>query len=235
MRAYYPFARFEELQRLERINASQPLKIVERGDYAVATSEHPSKGFVPILLHKEQGLWRVDLVETWKNLFFDGDGNYFLRNSNTPYAFGLTQFGKGKEYDIAALPLGDTSLRAALAALDGKNDALSALRRAELWLRNGFVFPQAYSAYEAARRDAPADPIILQTLGERALYLGFPEITIAVLEKIGPGVELTLVEAYNETGDTAGAQPLGRARPAGKSLRCGRAELEGFPRHSREA
>jgi tetratricopeptide (TPR) repeat protein len=206
MRAYYPFARFEELRRLESIQSSMPLEILRRDDYAVATSKRPSKGFVPVLLHRERGLWRVDLVETWKNFQFDGDGNYHLRNSNTPYAFGLTQFGKGRHHDIAALPLGEKSIAEALAALDGKNDTLSALRRAELWLRNGFVFPQAYSAYEAARRAAPRDPLVLQTLGDRALYLGFPEITITMLEGVGRGVELSLAEAYNQTGDAKAAE-----------------------------
>jgi tetratricopeptide (TPR) repeat protein len=206
MRAYYPFARFEELQRLERIQSSQPLEIVRRDDYAVATSKRPSKGFVPILLHREGGLWRIDLVETWKNLFFDGDGNYHLRNSNTPYAFGLAQFGEGRYQDIAALPLGEKSIAEALAALEGKNDTVSSLRRAELWLRNAFVFPQAWSAYEAARRSAPKDPLVLQTLGDRALYLGFPEITTAMLEKIGRGAEMSLAEAYNQTGDIKAAE-----------------------------
>ena len=115
MRAHYPLARFEELQRLQRIESSQPLELLERGDYAVATSRQPAAGFVPILLHREHGLWRVDLVETWKNLFFDADGNYFLRNSNTPYAFGLKQFGTGRYYDIGALPLGEQSIATALA------------------------------------------------------------------------------------------------------------------------
>ena len=89
MRAYYPAAPFELARRLERIEASSPLNYIVQGDYAVATSERPAHGFVPVLLHRESGLWRIDLVETWKNLFFYGDGNYFLRNSDTPYAFGL--------------------------------------------------------------------------------------------------------------------------------------------------
>ena len=206
MRTYYPLARFEELQRFERIEASMPLEFLQRGDYAVATSRRPAKGFVPVLLHREQGLWRIDLVETWKNLFFDSTGNYLLRNSNTPYAFGLTQFGSGRYYDIAARPLGKSSIAEALAALDGKQDAVSALRRAEIWLRNCFVFPQALSAYEAARRAAPNDPLVLQTLGDRALYLGFPELTIPALEKIGRGVELSLAEAYNDLGDPQSAR-----------------------------
>jgi tetratricopeptide (TPR) repeat protein len=177
---------------------------VREGDYAVATSEKPAKGFVPILLHLEQGLWRVDAVETWKNLFFNREGNYYLRNSNNPYAFGLKQFGNGGYYDIAALPLAGP-IATNLAALEGKTDVVSTLRRAEIWMRNGFVFPPAYAAYEAARRKAPKDPLVLQTLGERALYLGFPEIGIPALERIGRGMELSIVEAYNDIGDTASA------------------------------
>ena len=206
MRAHYPLARFEELLRFERIEASGPLEILQDGDYAVATSERPVTGFVPILLHREQGLWRVDHVETWKNLFFDTEGNYILRNSNTFYAFGLTQFGSGRHYDIAPLPLGTNSIAQTLAALKDGKDPLSALRRAEVWLRNVFVFPEALSAYEEALRAAPKDPLILQTLADRALYLGFPELAIPAYEKIGRGVELSLAEAHNDNGDRPAAQ-----------------------------
>jgi len=206
MRAHYPLARFEELLRFERIEASGPLEILQDGDYAVATSRRPVTGFVPVLLHREQGLWRIDHVETWKNLFFDTEGNYILRNSNTPYAFGLKQFGTGRRYDIAPLPLGTSSIAQALAALEDKKDALSALSRAEIWLRNVFVFPEALSAYEEARRAAPNDPLILQTLADRALYLGFPELAIPAYEKIGRGVELSLAEAHNDNGDGAAAR-----------------------------
>ena len=163
-------------------------------------------GFVPILLHREQGLWRVDHVETWKNLFFDNEGNYILRNSNTTYAFGLKQFGAGRHYDIAPLPLGTSSIAHALAALEDRKDPLSVLRRAEIWLRNVFVFPEALSAYEEALRAAPGDPLILQTLADRALYLGFPELAIPAYEKIGRGVELSLAEAHNDNGDRAAAR-----------------------------
>src|SRR5678815_2743810 len=85
-------------------------RYIVQDDYAVATSKRPGRGFVPILLHREDGLWRIDLVETWKNLFFDSNGNYFLRNSNTPYAFALKQFGSGQWYNLRAMDLGDISL-----------------------------------------------------------------------------------------------------------------------------
>ena len=206
MRARYPFAPFEELRRFERIESSGPLEILQHGDYAVATSRRPATGFVPILLHREQNLWRVDQVETWKNLFFDSEGNYFLRNSNTPYAFGLKQFGAGRSYDIAPLPLPTGSIAESLAALEGRKDVLSTRRRAELWLRNAFLFPVALAAYEEALRMAPRDPLVLQTVADRALYLGFPELAIPAYEKIGRGVELSLAEAHNDNGDLAAAR-----------------------------
>ncbi len=205
MRAQYPFARFEELERLEKVNASLPLVYHVDGDYAVATSERPVTGFVPILLHREQGLWRVDSVETWKNLFFDNDGKYFLRNSNTPYQFGLGQFGEGRYYDIAPLPLGERTIAQELADLKGRTDVLSMLRRAEVSLRNAFVFPQALADYEKAVAAAPEDPLVLQTFADRAMYLGFPELAIPAFEKAGPGFELSLAEAYNELGNAKAA------------------------------
>lgn len=206
MRKHYPLAPFEELRRLERIEKSEPLKYIVEGDYAVATSERPERGFVPILLHREGGLWRIDQVETWKNLFFDDDGNYFLRNSNTPYAFGLTQFGSGRRFEMDELPLRGVTLQRWLEALDRDDDVVASLWRAELWLRNGFVFPQALLDYEQARRLAPNDPWVLETLGERARYLGFPEIAIPALEHIGRGLEYSLAEAYNEAGDRQAAR-----------------------------
>jgi tetratricopeptide (TPR) repeat protein len=205
MRANYPVAPFETLQRLESIRASRPLDYRVDGNFAVASSKKPAKGFVPILLHREGNVWRVDLVETWKNLFFDPDGNYFLRNSNTPYARGLRQFGTGGHYDIAALPLITGSIEGDVAERRFRSSTLAALRRGEIWLRNAFVFPRAWIAYQEALRAAPHDPLVLETIGSRAQYLGFPEIAIPALERIGRGVELTLASAYDEQGDRAGA------------------------------
>jgi hypothetical protein len=201
MRRHYPLAPFEEMQRLDSLEASQPLEFKVDGDFAVATSRKPAHAFVPVLLRRQQGLWRVDLVETWKNLFFDPQGNYFLRNSNTPYQFGLRQFGEGGYYDIGALPLVTGSIQGDLAALQGRKDTLSTLRRAELWLRNGFVFPPALVEYEDALRKSPNDPLVLETFGRRALYLGFPELGIPALQKLGRGVETRIASGYWEMNE----------------------------------
>ncbi len=212
MRTHYPFARFEELKRLERIKASMPLEFLREGDYAVATSKRPVHGFAPVLLHREQGVWRIDLVETWKNLFFDSDGNHFLRNSNTPYAFGLKQFGSARHYNIAPVDLGNDSIAEALAQLEARPDAFSALMRGEIWLRNALVFPRALKAYEEALQAAPEDPLILEVFGNRMLYLGFPELAIPAYEEFGPGLEIELAQAYSDMGDAERAnQSIDRA------------------------
>ncbi len=53
---------------------------------------------------------------------------------------------------------------------------------------------------------APQDPLVLETLANRAMYLGFPELAIPALEKLGPGAELELAEAYSNHGDDAKAR-----------------------------
>jgi tetratricopeptide (TPR) repeat protein len=206
MRRHYPVAPFEEWQRAESLGASKPLEYLVEGDFAVATSRRPAMGFTPVLLRRQRGLWRVDLVETWKNLFFNAEGNYYLRNANTPYAFGLKQFGRAGYNDIDALPLVTGSIGGDLALLAKRKDLVSTLRRAELWFRNGFVFAPALVNYEAALAAAPRDPLVLETFGSRAQYLGFPELAIPLLEKIGRGMEFDIARAYDEMNDSAGAR-----------------------------
>jgi len=79
------------------------------------------------------------------------------------------------------------------------------LRRAEVSLRNAFVFPKALADYEKAVAAAPEDPLVLQTFADRAMYLGFPELAIPAFEKAGPGFELSLAEAYNDLGNAKAA------------------------------
>jgi uncharacterized protein len=205
MRAQFPLAPFEELKRLERIDASLPLEYRIEGDYAVATSANPAKGFVPILLRREGGYWRVDTVETWKNLFFDADGNYFLRNSNTPYRFGLGQFGEGRWYPMEQVPLGGRTIAEALAELESKGGLIATFWRAEIQLRNAFASLAALADYEKASRAAPKDPYVHEWLAKRAMYLGFPELAIPAFEVAGAGFELDLAEAWHEMGDAAQA------------------------------
>lgn len=173
MRERYPVAPFEELQRYRRLVASQPLRLVVEGDRAVATSDAPAPGFVPVLLHRMGGTWRVDLVETWKNLFFDRRGSYVQVNTNNPYAFGLHAFGSHGSQDLGPVDLGGRPLPDALADLEGRGDALSHFLLAEILFRNCFVALDAIEHYDTAVRLAPEVALYRSTLQQRRRYLGF--------------------------------------------------------------
>jgi hypothetical protein len=157
LRASYPFARFEEFQRDERMERSGPLRIRREGDFAVASSDQPVTGFVPVLMRRDAvdperrnpavRYWRVDGVETWKNLFFASDGNYYLQNANMPYRFGLAAQGEGRSVDLQPLLLGGRNPAAAIAALEERPGVLPALLRGEIWFRNAFVPARAFEAW----------------------------------------------------------------------------------------
>lgn len=215
LRASYPLARFEEQLRFDTIERSKPLTVRRNERFAVVTSLKPATGFVPILLRQDRPkegvgvdtplLWRVDLVETWKNLFFASDGNYFLKNANTPYAFGLTEFGYSDTYGIGPLPLYGQTLTQAISALEQRDDGLSALHRGELWFRNAFVPLRAFAAYDDALKLSPQDPLVLETLAFRALYLEMPEVAIPLLERMRARDHISLALAFRQLGQPARA------------------------------
>lgn len=212
-RERYPVAEFEEMRLWRRAEESRPLEILREDEHAVATSSRRVTGFVPVLLHREAGLWRVDLVETWKNLFFDSSGNYVLHNANTPYAFGLESYGSAAWHDVGQLPLpsdGPGALARALAALEGQDSVVPHVRLGDLLFRNADLMLDAMREYEAALAIAPEDPLPLERLARIALYHGFAEAAVGPLLRLGPGFEVELADAYSRIGDLAGAERWSR-------------------------
>lgn len=206
LRARSPMAPYEARLRRDRLEASRPLRLVRRGDRAVALSDSPVHGFVPIHLRRDDGLWRVDLVETWKNLFYDENGEYFLYNTSSPYAFGLTHLEQGRGRGLTPIDLGDRSVAEALASLENESGAHARLALAELLLRNCFVSVEALSLYEQAAELAPLDAEIARIYGERALYFGYTEIAIPQLKKAGPAAWHRVAHAYASAGDWGRAE-----------------------------
>jgi len=198
MRASYPFAPYEELLRLRRIISSEPLEIITHKNYALALSQNPAHGFTPILMKRVDGKWRIDMVETWKNLFFDPEGNYYLNNNNTAYDFALNQYGDGKWRDIAPLPVDEGQLKQLLHRLKDQEDAMSQFKLAELLFRNAFVALDALTHYERALTLAPDDPLLQSTYVDRVRYLGFPELAMPYLQKMGVRGALPLAETLGE-------------------------------------
>jgi hypothetical protein len=210
MRRGYPVAPYEELERAGKLAASKPWRVIEQGDRAVVSSDRPAPGFVPVLLAREGGLWRVDLVETWKNLFFGSDGNYQLRNSNTPYAFGLMAFGSGSAFDAAPWELGSASLEQVVAALESKRGALNEFLLGELLFCNCFLALDALRHYEEAARLAPDAPLIHERLGRRAEHLGFYDLAIEAYTRLGDDALLDLARVWAQKDQPAQAATFAR-------------------------
>ncbi|MDX2416290.1 MAG: TPM domain-containing protein [Xanthomonadales bacterium] len=210
LNAKYPYAPFEVAERLRRLQRSGDLRTIRHGEFAVVTSDRPAQGFTPILLRQMDGLWRVDLAETWKNLFFNEKGDYFLKNSNTPYLFGLEQFGNAGSHPIDAVKLNGNSLQSMIQQLESRDDALAHFELAELLFRNSFAALAALDHYEKAVQRAPVDPLFRSTLADRYMYLGFADMAVPHLIRLGAVAQVRLAKAYANAGNYAMTEKIAR-------------------------
>ncbi len=190
MRDRYPVAPFEYWERAEVLEASQPYEIRVEGDRAVVHSEAPEPGFVPVLLHRMDGLWRVDAAAIWANLF-TSERSYSVMNRLNPYMFGLTDgSARGSHPTNLPLDLGGESPREALARLDAAlQQGPSAERHfeaAEILFRNCWAAMDALERYEQAARLAPDDRRILERVADRLIYTHFFLAATPYLKALGP-------------------------------------------------
>jgi hypothetical protein len=200
MRARYPVAPYEERLRAEATERSAPLELRVLGDHELLTSKSPARSFVPLLLVREDGLWRVDLVETFKNIFFDAKGRYVLVNRATPYAALIPESKAREDASLAPLDLGAEPLEAAIARLEGSALPEDEFRLAEILMRNCFVSAEAIPLYAEAARRAPQRVEIVVTFSNRAAYLGMAEISLDAVAALGPAHWSRLAWLHEEAG-----------------------------------
>jgi tetratricopeptide (TPR) repeat protein len=201
MRARYPIAPYEEWLRADATERSRPLTVQVNGDRAFVSSPDPARDFVPVLLVREQGLWRVDLVETFKGFFFDEDGTYRLVNRASPYAVFLPEVWARSDETLAPLELGGESLEAALARLEASTRPGDRFRLAELLMRNVFLFAEAIPLYAEAARTSPRDAEVVLTFSERADYLYMPGVAVEAVAALGPPYWSRAAWLYERAGD----------------------------------
>jgi tetratricopeptide (TPR) repeat protein len=206
MRAAYPFARFEELERLERLDASLPLEYHVKANMRSPRAPAPPRDSSRCCSIASRVCGGSTTSKPGKTSSLTATGTISCATRTR-----LTR--SGSRNSARAATTTSNSFRSAAAPLrrswrpsTGHRDALSLLRRAEVSLRNAFVFPQALADYEKAIEAAPDDPLVLQTFAERAMYLGFPELAAPAFEKAGPGFEIELAEAFHELGDAKSAR-----------------------------
>jgi tetratricopeptide (TPR) repeat protein len=229
-RARYPVAPYEEWELLAVAEASRPFEIRVDGEHAIAASARPARAFLPILLERSAGRWRVDLVETFKSYRLGADGEWVFWNAATPYA-ALT--GARARLDIADVvpvdlrgePLADAlaRLEQALAAPDAPDRARLHFELAELLYRNAWSVIAAFAHYEEAARLAPQDWALLDTFARRGSFVALPELAIPFLERTGPAGWSLAGLLYEEAGRDDEARRVWRRALAASGGRDARA------------
>ena len=206
MRKGYPFAPFEAMERAQKMKASRPWRIEVEGERAVALSDNAARGFVPVPMQRIEGTWRIDVVETWKNLFTGNGRDPVLMNANTPYYFAYRKIGTADFHDMAAWDLGERDLGDVVARLEaaseGSHAALAHFLLAELLWRNCFLAVESFAHYEEAVKLAPTAPLFSETLGDRASYVGFKEMAVESYARLKDQALLKLADAHERSGNT---------------------------------
>lgn len=200
MRARGPVAPYEDRLRADAIVRSQPLALRVAGERALLDAAHPARGFVPVLLVRMDGLWRVDLVETYKSFQFDDAGRFRLVNASSPYASLVDRSVAAEQRDLEPVALRDESIEAALARLEHDPSPQGRFQLAELLLRNCWDTVDAMPLYAEAARLAPGEWRIAGVLAERAAYLGMPELAIPAVSALGPRAAATLGWLHERAG-----------------------------------
>lgn len=201
MRARYPVAPYEERLRAESTARSGPLVLQVEGDRAYLGAAKPARDFVPVLMVREQGLWRVDLVETFKSFFFDGDGNYVLVNRASPYARFVESGIDQSDETLAPLDLGGESLESAIARLEKSTSAYDKFLLAEILMRNCFISAEAMPLYAEAAKLAPTDENIVLTYAQRASYMYMHIIAAPAVAGLGPAYFTKAAWLYEMGGE----------------------------------
>jgi tetratricopeptide (TPR) repeat protein len=201
MRERYPVAPYEELLRADAFDRAAPLAVQTRGDLAFVGTGRRVRDFVPVLLVREAGLWRVDLVATFQHFRFDDEGMYVLDNAATPYAAFVPGATTYRDASVEPLDLGDEPLAAAIARLERSSAPADRFRLAEILLRNCFVSAEAISLYAEAAEATPPEPRFVTTFAERAASLGMAAAAIPAVARLGPAHASRLAWLYERSGE----------------------------------
>ena len=208
-RAGIPVALYEERRWLRLFEAAAPYRTYQEGDRAVVRTarEGGPETYLPLLLRRIDGLWRVDSVETFKGLFTAPPGGYSrVRSWRMPYRFGFPGVTVYSYRYPAPIDTAGRHPSEVIAELEGAQTAREKFQLAELLYRNAYLWPEAHLLYREAARLAPEDAEISITLGERLIYDQAPAEAIEWLEPHGPASHALLGEAHYRLGNVEEAK-----------------------------
>ena len=188
----------------------------------------PSTGFVPILLHREQGTWRVDLRRDLEEPLLRHRRQVFP--AQLQYALRLRPRAVRRRADVmtsASCPWADARLQEfARTSRRTRPTCCRSLQRAEVHFRNAVRLCPGARRLREGHRSGTGGSVVLQTFAERALYLGISRTRDSgIAETAGPGFELIARGGLQRHRRAKGGHALGHARTRGRPLQPPCAQL----------
>ncbi len=210
-----PLLPFESRVRAAALDAGRPWSISEAGDRAAVKPAAKSlPDFVPVLLVREQGQWRVDLVEMSKT--FRASGSHWQQgNARGPYwlALGAKPYAGEFSDDLTPIELWGEPLEDAIARLERTDGPVAKIRLAEILLRNVWLPGEALVHWDEALALSQNDFSTADDFAHRAEYLGHPLLGAIAIAPFGPPAAQRLAELLFRSGNIdAGAALLRQAQ-----------------------
>lgn len=184
-----PLLAFETRARAAALDAGRPWSIVEIDDRAVVRpAVQGIPDFVPVLLVREAGVWRVDLVEMGKNFYSFSLGQCLQRNARGPYwlVLGGKPYGGEFDADLTPIELWGEPLEAAIERLEKTDGPVAKRRLAEILLRNVWLPGEAMMRWDEVMMLVQDDFAIADTFADRAEYVGYPLLGAIAIAPYGP-------------------------------------------------
>lgn len=210
-----PLLAFESRARAVALETGRPWSVSQAGDRAaVQPAGKGTTDFVPVLLLRDQGKWRVDLVEMGKS-FRSHDGSHWHQaNAQGPYWLALGGKPGAGEFcdDLTPIELWGESLEDAITRLEHSDGPIAKLRLAEILLRNAWLPGEALVRWDEALALSKDDLATADVFAHRTEYLGHPLLGAIAIAPFGPPAAQRLAVLLLRAGNIdAGAAILRHA------------------------
>jgi len=183
-----PLGAFASHARAAGLEAGRPWTVSVSGDRAAVRSVRPegdTREFPPVLLVRDQGVWRVDLVEMGKAFRRGPTGIWRSWNLAGPYWLVLGTEHAPQREALTPVELWGEPLEDAIARLEASDVPAARVRLAELLLRNAWLPGEALARWDEALSVADPDAALTRRFADRAEYLDLPLLAAQALAPLG--------------------------------------------------
>jgi hypothetical protein len=196
-----PLPVFESRAHGAALDAARPWTVSRVGDRAAVKHGRDTRESPPLLLVREEGTWRVDLVEMGK-AFRQENGRWKCWSERGPYWLVIDDkcgFGTYVD-DLTPVELWGEKLGDAIVRLERTEGPVAKVRLAEILLRNAWLPGEALVQWDAALALAPDELRIANLFADRVEYLEYPLLGAIALAPHGPPALIRMGELFVRAG-----------------------------------